>query len=166
MRHRTDRPVTESGDRQTQHVAGAPLTEGKVLFHTLYSRLHGCELQPFLPLSSEYARSSFTGPVIILWDHQGENNVKVKKAAKRLSRVEAMLSGVLNGYASDIAEVREPLEAAAAAVKRARSAIDSNQSSSNQKVSAKSQPVVVSENWILLRPHIARALRLDFLRTV
>jgi hypothetical protein len=92
--------------------------------------------------------------------------VKVKKAAKRLSRVEAMLSGVLNGYASDIAEVREPLEAAAAAVKRARSAIDSNQSSSNQKVSAKSQPVVVSENWILLRPHIARALRLDFLWTV
>jgi hypothetical protein len=79
--------------------------------------------------------------VIILWDHQGENNVKVKKAAKRLTRVEALLSGVLNGYATDIAEVRQPLEAAAAAVKRARSAIDSNQSSSKQKVAAKSQPV-------------------------
>jgi hypothetical protein len=84
---------------------------------------------------------SFTGPVIILLGQQGENNVKVKKAAKRLSRVEALLSGVLNGYATDIAEVREPLEAAAAAVKRARSAIDSNQSSSKQKVAAKSQPV-------------------------
>jgi hypothetical protein len=72
--------------------------------------------------------------------HQGENNVKTKKAAKRLSRVEGLLSGVLNGYAIDIAEVREPLEAAAAAVKRARSAIDSNQSSSKQRVGAKSQP--------------------------
>jgi hypothetical protein len=67
--------------------------------------------------------------------------VKVKKAAKRLSRVEGLLSGVLNGYATDIAEIREPLEAAAAAVKRARSAIDSNQSSSKQTVGAKSQPV-------------------------
>jgi hypothetical protein len=79
--------------------------------------------------------------VIILLGLQGENNVKVKKAAKRLSRVEALLSGVLNGYATDMAEVREPLEAAAAAVKRARSAIDSNQSSSKQEVAAKSQPV-------------------------
>jgi hypothetical protein len=73
--------------------------------------------------------------------HQRRNNVKVKKAAKRLSRVEGLLSGVLNGYATHIAEVREPLEAAAAAVKRARSAIDSNQSSSKQTVAAKSQPV-------------------------
>ena len=53
--------------------------------------------------------------------------MKVKKAAKRLSRVEALLSGVLDGYATDIAEVRGPLEAATAAVKRARSAMD-NQS--------------------------------------
>jgi hypothetical protein len=67
--------------------------------------------------------------------------VKVKKAAKRLSRVEGLLSGVLNGYATDIAEIREPLEAAAAAVKRARFAIDSNQSSSKHTVGAKSQPV-------------------------
>jgi hypothetical protein len=59
--------------------------------------------------------------------------VKVKKASKKLNRVETLLSGVLNGYATDITEVREPLEAASAAVKRARSAIDSNQSSGNQR---------------------------------
>jgi hypothetical protein len=64
--------------------------------------------------------------------------VKVKKATKRLSRVEALLSGVLNGYATDITEVREPLEAATAAVKRARSAIDSNQSSGNQRATSSS----------------------------
>jgi hypothetical protein len=58
--------------------------------------------------------------------------VKVKKATKRLNKVEALLSAVLDGYATDIAEIREPLEAAAAAVKRAKSAIDSDQSSNNQ----------------------------------
>jgi hypothetical protein len=64
--------------------------------------------------------------------------VKVKKAAKRLSRVEALLSGVLDGYAADTAELREPLQAAIAAVKRARSAINSNQSSGNRQTAAKS----------------------------
>lgn len=64
--------------------------------------------------------------------------MKIKKATKRLSRVETLLSGVLNGYATDIAEIREPLEAASAAVKRARSAIDSNQSSSNRQGSSRS----------------------------
>lgn len=58
--------------------------------------------------------------------------MKVKKAAKRLSRVEALLSAVLDGYATDIAEVRGPLEAATAAVKRARSAIDHQSSSTAQ----------------------------------
>jgi hypothetical protein len=65
--------------------------------------------------------------------------VKLKKATKRLSRIEELLSGVLNGYATDIAEVREPLEAATAAVKRARSAIDSNQSSSKQQSASPSR---------------------------
>jgi hypothetical protein len=64
--------------------------------------------------------------------------LKVKKATKRLNRVEALLSGVLNGYATHISEVREPLEAASAAVKRARSAIDSNQSSGNQRATSRS----------------------------
>jgi hypothetical protein len=63
--------------------------------------------------------------------------VKVKKATKRLSRVEALLSAVLDGYATDIAEVRGPLESATAAVKRARSAID-NQSSSTAQATATS----------------------------
>jgi hypothetical protein len=67
--------------------------------------------------------------------------VKVRKASKRLSRVEGLLSSVLNGYVTDRAEIREPLEAAAAAVKRARSAIDSNRSCSKQAVGAKSQAV-------------------------
>lgn len=63
--------------------------------------------------------------------------MKVKKAAKRLSRVEALLSAVLDGYATEIAEVRGPLETATAAVKRARSAID-NQSSTTAQASAAS----------------------------
>lgn len=63
--------------------------------------------------------------------------MKVKKAAKRLSRVETLLSGVLNAYAADEAELREPLQVAVAAVKRARSAIDSNQSSGNPQTAAK-----------------------------
>jgi hypothetical protein len=96
--------------------------------------------------------------VIILLGQQGENNVKVKKAAKRLSRVEALLSGVLNGYSTDIAEVREPLEAAVAAVKRARSAINSNQSSSKQKVAVKSQ-------WVTPRPDQTTAINRKFSQT-
>jgi hypothetical protein len=64
--------------------------------------------------------------------------LKVKKAAKRLSRAEALLSSVLDGYAADTAELREPLQAAVAAVKRALSAIDSNQSSGNRQTAAKS----------------------------
>jgi hypothetical protein len=71
--------------------------------------------------------------VIILEDSQGGNEVKLKKATKRLSRIEALLSNVLTGYATDMAEVREPLQAAMTAVKRARLAIDSNQSSSQQE---------------------------------
>ncbi|MGI9069840.1 MAG: hypothetical protein ACR2JB_00570 [Bryobacteraceae bacterium] len=72
--------------------------------------------------------------------------MKVKKATKRLSRVEALLSGVLNGYASDLTDVREPLEAATAAVKRALSAIDSNQSSSNQQAASTSGRTVSRPN--------------------
>ena len=71
----------------------------------------------------------------------GENNVKVKKAARRLNKVEALLSGILNGIGTDLVDVREQLEAATEAVKRARSAIDSNQSSSNREVAAKSVPI-------------------------
>ena len=76
----------------------------------------------------------------------GENNVKVKKAARRLNKVEALLSGILNGIGTDLVDVREQLEAATEAVKRARSAIDSNQSSSNRKVAAKSEPIAPRTN--------------------
>ncbi|MGI9069773.1 MAG: hypothetical protein ACR2JB_00205 [Bryobacteraceae bacterium] len=57
--------------------------------------------------------------------------MKTRKALKKLSSVEAVLSDVLERYATDVTEVREQLDAAAAALRRARSAIDSNTSNSN-----------------------------------
>jgi hypothetical protein len=46
--------------------------------------------------------------------------VKTKKALKRLDRVEALLSKVIDQYATDEREVRELLESARASVARAR----------------------------------------------
>jgi len=66
--------------------------------------------------------------------------LKAKKAAKRLSKAEALLSSVLDGYAADTAELREPLQEAVAAVRRVRSAVDSNRSSGNPQTAAKSRP--------------------------
>ncbi len=72
--------------------------------------------------------------------------MKAKKAGKKLSKVEALLSDVLNGYTTGVAEVREQLEAAAAAVKRTRSMLDSNQAGDNEETASTSRAAISKSN--------------------
>ena len=66
--------------------------------------------------------------------------MKAKKAAKKLSSVEAVLSDVLNRYATQDAQVHKELEIANAAVKRARLVMDSNHSSGDTDAVTPSKP--------------------------
>jgi Skp family chaperone for outer membrane proteins len=60
--------------------------------------------------------------------------VKTPKALKKLGKVEAALSDILDRYATDLGEVREQLEAAAAALRRARSVMNSDSTGRNQPI--------------------------------
>jgi Tfp pilus assembly protein PilX len=59
-------------------------------------------------------------------------NLKAPKAVKKLAKLEVVLTDILERYATDMSEVRDQLEAATAALRRARSAIQSENQSGSQ----------------------------------
>ena len=62
--------------------------------------------------------------------------MKAKKAIKRLTKVETLLTGVLSQYSAGEAEFHKLVESAKEAVARARDAVESNSSSAVAKKTA------------------------------
>ena len=65
--------------------------------------------------------------------------MKAKKALKRLSRVETLLSAVMDEYAAKEQDVRELLDSAKASVIRAKESVNLQTSSASKKATSKGE---------------------------